>query len=98
MVLDGTRAVSLGLHDDGANGPEWVHAERITLAGGAIGTRAILLRSGIGPGGELRALGMTPTVDLAGVGANLIDHAARCDAAFVTAELCHANASGRCTW
>jgi choline dehydrogenase len=47
----------------------------MTLSAGAIGTPAILLRSGIGPVDELRRLGIAPRVDLPGVGANLIDHA-----------------------
>ena len=44
------------------------------LAAGAIGTPAILLRSGLGPAAELLAQGITALVDLPGVGANLHDH------------------------
>jgi choline dehydrogenase len=46
----------------------------VTLAAGAVGSPAILLRSGIGPAADLRALGIAPLVDAPGVGANLIDH------------------------
>lgn len=51
-------------------------ADSVTLCAGAIGSPAILMRSGIGPRGELQALGIAPRIDLAGVGARLWDHAA----------------------
>jgi choline dehydrogenase len=53
-----------------------LRAESVVVAAGAYGSPAILLRSGIGPADDLRALGIDATVDLAGVGANLIDHPA----------------------
>jgi choline dehydrogenase len=46
----------------------------IIVSAGAYGSPAILLRSGLGPADELRALGIKPLVDLAGVGRNLMDH------------------------
>ena len=49
-------------------------ASEVLLAAGAIGTPAILLRSGLGPAAELLAQGITPLLDLPGVGANLHDH------------------------
>jgi choline dehydrogenase len=51
-----------------------IPAERIVLAGGAYGSPAILLRSGIGPADELSALGITPLHPLPGVGRRLTDH------------------------
>lgn len=69
VVLDGHRAIGVLLL-----GGETISGRRVTLCGGAIGSPAILLRSGIGPVDDLRALGITPTVDLPGVGDNLIDH------------------------
>jgi choline dehydrogenase len=51
-----------------------VRGRRITLAAGAIGSPAILLRSGIGPEAALRGLGIGAVVDLPGVGAGLADH------------------------
>ena len=51
-----------------------IPAERIVLAGGAYGSPAILLRSGIGPADELAALGITPVHSLPGVGRRLTDH------------------------
>ncbi|NML60466.1 choline dehydrogenase [Massilia sp. RP-1-19] len=44
------------------------------LAAGAIGSPQILQLSGIGPASALHALGITPQVDLPGVGENLQDH------------------------
>jgi choline dehydrogenase-like flavoprotein len=61
--------------DIGAEGPpEVIRGRRITLAAGAIGSPAILLRSGIGPTAALAASGIDPVADLPGVGAGLADH------------------------
>jgi choline dehydrogenase len=57
-------------------GPGLIEAGTIVLAAGAYGSPAILLRSGIGPAGELRELGIDVVADLAGVGRNLVDHPA----------------------
>tara|TARA_R110002020_G_scaffold459632_1_gene677721 strand:- start:2730 stop:4340 length:1611 start_codon:yes stop_codon:yes gene_type:complete len=46
----------------------------IVLAGGAIGSVQMLLRSGIGPGRDLQSLGIPVAVDRPGVGKNLQDH------------------------
>jgi 5-(hydroxymethyl)furfural/furfural oxidase len=51
-----------------------IHCREVILAAGAIGSPAILLRSGIGPAEELRALGIQPVVNLAGVGNGLQNH------------------------
>jgi len=51
-----------------------VEADSVILAAGAYGSPAILLRSGIGPAAQLRALGIPRVVDLPGVGADLVDH------------------------
>ena len=53
--------------------PYELAAGLVVLAAGAIGTPAILLRSGIGPPAELRALGIEPVHDLP-VGKRLHDH------------------------
>ncbi|MDE0390854.1 MAG: GMC family oxidoreductase N-terminal domain-containing protein [Rhodospirillales bacterium] len=46
----------------------------VVLAAGVIGTPAILMRSGLGPGATLAALGIAVRRDLPGVGQNLQDH------------------------
>jgi choline dehydrogenase len=53
---------------------EQIRGRRITLAAGAIGSPAILLRSGIGQRAALAGLGIEPVADLPGVGAGLADH------------------------
>ncbi len=47
---------------------------RIVLAAGAIGSPAILQRSGIGAAAEIARAGVRPLLDLPGVGKNLRDH------------------------
>ncbi|MYM69459.1 FAD-binding protein [Pseudoduganella sp. FT55W] len=49
------------------------HKETL-LAAGAVGSPQILQCSGIGPAARLHELGITPLVDLPGVGENLQDH------------------------
>ena len=53
---------------------EEVHAAQVVLSAGALDSPRILLRSGIGPADELRALGIKVALDLPGVGKNLHDH------------------------
>ena len=72
VLVDGDRAV--GVEIAGEGDAEQVRGRRVTLAAGAIGSPAILLRSGIGPRAELARLGIEPVVDLPGVGAGLADH------------------------
>jgi choline dehydrogenase len=55
-------------------GGEVLRGDLVVLAAGAYASPAVLLRSGIGPADELRALGVDPVVDLPGVGRNLVDH------------------------
>jgi choline dehydrogenase len=49
-------------------------SSQVVLAGGAIGTLGILLRSGVGPRDELARLGVTPVAEVPAVGARLLDH------------------------
>lgn len=69
VVVDGGRAAGVRLADGTSVG-----ADVVILAAGAYGSPAILLRSGIGPAGDLHALGVEVVVDLPGVGADLQDH------------------------
>ena len=59
-----------------SEGRRWIARARgeILLAGGAIGSPAILQRSGIGDGARLGSLGIATVHHLPGVGANLQDH------------------------
>jgi len=72
VLLDGDRVIGVEVVD--GEGRRIVRGRRITLSAGAIGSPAILLRSGIGPEGALDELGLAPVVSLPGVGAGLVDH------------------------
>ncbi|EAU85705.1 hypothetical protein CC1G_12262 [Coprinopsis cinerea okayama7 len=48
--------------------------KEVILSAGAYGTPQILLLSGVGNPSELQAKGITPVVDLPGVGKNMTDH------------------------
>jgi choline dehydrogenase len=70
LVRDG-RAVGVAVRDDRQLAE--IGASRVVVCAGAYGSPAILLRSGIGPAGELTAIGVKPVADLPGVGRNLHD-------------------------
>ena len=73
LLLEGGRAV--GVRTIGPDGQvRDVHADQVVLCAGAYGTPAILMRSGIGPAGHLRSLGIDVAADLP-VGERLLDHA-----------------------
>jgi choline dehydrogenase len=73
ILFDGKRALGVSyLHKRRAMS---ARARReVLLCAGAIASPAILQRSGVGPAGLLRALGVAVVADLPGVGANLQDH------------------------
>jgi choline dehydrogenase len=73
VIIENGRAV--GVEIVGSHGPERMKGNRVTLSAGAVGTPAILLRSGIGNPLHLQALGIVPQAALPGVGQNLVDHA-----------------------
>ncbi len=72
IVTDGARATGVEVESGGET--QVVEGERIVLASGAIGSPAILMRSGIGPAVHLRQLGIGVVRDLPGVGENMDDH------------------------
>ena len=53
---------------------EVIAADEIILAAGAIASPHLMMLSGLGPADQLRAAGITPLVDLPGVGQHLLDH------------------------
>ncbi|MFT3688663.1 GMC family oxidoreductase [Paenirhodobacter sp.] len=69
LTLDGRRVTGVQLHNGQA-----LTAREVILSAGAIGSPALLMRSGIGPGEMLRAAGVAVAHDLPGVGQNLRDH------------------------
>jgi choline dehydrogenase len=73
LRLEGSRVIAV--EAIGPGGPLTIEAGRVVVCAGTYGSPAILLRSGIGPDPELRALGIETKLDLA-VGKNLHDHPA----------------------
>ncbi|WP_026421953.1 GMC family oxidoreductase [Actinokineospora inagensis] len=72
LLFTGTTATGVQVEIDGTRTD--LHADQVILCAGAIASPLILLRSGIGPADDLRALGIDVVADIPGVGANLHDH------------------------
>jgi len=72
LLMDGTRVTGVEVSHRGRN--RTVEAAEVISSSGAINTPQLLQLSGIGPAGVLRDAGVTPVVDLPGVGENLQDH------------------------
>ena len=71
----GLRAVGVECLPVGGGAPVQARCTReVLMAAGAVGTPAILQRSGLGPGELLQRLGIEVQMDHAGIGANLQDH------------------------
>jgi len=73
VLFDGTRASAVVYRTGGAEHVASVRGE-VLLAAGAIGSPAILERSGVGDAGRLRDHGIVPIAHNAEVGGNLQDH------------------------
>ena len=72
LLFDGPRATGVAATIDGQS--QEFGAREIVLCAGALYTPAMLLRAGIGPADDLRALGIDVRADLRGVGRNLQNH------------------------
>jgi choline dehydrogenase-like flavoprotein len=72
VLLENRRAIGIEATVNG--GVKSFLGQHIILCAGAINSPAILLRSGIGPKEKLKQLDINTSVDLPGVGCNLIDH------------------------
>jgi choline dehydrogenase-like flavoprotein len=73
VVIRQGRAAGVEIEADGRR--EVIEAARgVVLSAGAVASPAILMRSGIGPGGALQSLGIPVAADRPGVGQNLQDH------------------------
>jgi 5-(hydroxymethyl)furfural/furfural oxidase len=81
-ILAGAEAISVvlkgrvaqGVKVRRANVVEMIASRETILSAGAIGSPALLMRSGIGSAVELQALGIEPLLDLPGVGRELQNH------------------------
>jgi 5-(hydroxymethyl)furfural/furfural oxidase len=69
LLHDARRITGVAL----ANGEE-IAGREVVVCAGALRTPDLLLRAGIGPGSDLRALGLDVVADRSGVGRNLQDH------------------------
>lgn len=74
LVIEGTRARGVQFLQRGRRVIAYARRE-VLLCAGAVGSPSLLLRSGIGPAGELRDLGVDVRAHLPGVGKNLQEHA-----------------------
>jgi choline dehydrogenase len=72
LLISGHRVVGLEVERHGVM--KTIHAKRVVLSAGAIGTPALLLRSGVGPRAELSRLGVPVVRDVPAIGARLLDH------------------------
>jgi choline dehydrogenase-like flavoprotein len=72
LVIKDGRAIGVRVHIEG-QGTSEIFAREIVLCAGAIHSPAILLRSGIGPADELKAMGIAVERDLP-VGQHFFDH------------------------
>ncbi len=72
------RAVGVEYRPNGGRGPMQTlrlkDGGEVVLSAGAFGSPQLLMLSGIGPAAHLQEHGITPVLDLPGVGANLHDH------------------------
>ncbi|CAN0163859.1 unnamed protein product, partial [Phaeothamnion confervicola] len=72
LLFDGNRCI--GVRVRGADGEREIRAREVIVSSGAIHSPVLLMRSGIGPAHELRALGIETVVDRGGVGKHLMEH------------------------
>jgi choline dehydrogenase-like flavoprotein len=75
IIMEGTRAKGIEYVQRGQTRTANA-ARQVILSGGAFNSPQLLMLSGIGPADTLKGLGITPLIDLPGVGRNLQDHIA----------------------
>lgn len=81
LIFDGRRCTGVAV--TGPGGEATHHAAEVILSCGALQTPAHLLRAGIGPAQDLRALGIAVLADRPGVGRRLMDHPSVAVASFI---------------
>lgn len=100
IVFESRRAVGVEAESGGAL--KILRARReVVLCAGAYNTPQVLLRSGVGPGEELRALGIAPVAHSVDVGKHLRDHVSAFVQVSSPATLSYAlslRALPRCAW
>lgn len=73
VLFDERRATGVEYEQGGRNHRVRARSE-VVMSAGAFGTPQILMASGVGPGQHLQDLGITPVLDVPGMGQNLQDH------------------------
>ena len=74
VVVEDGRAIGLRVASFGAE--RIIVARHVVVSAGAIGSPALLMRSGIGPAAHLQSRGIAVLADLPGIGENLHEHPA----------------------
>jgi choline dehydrogenase len=74
IAFDRDRAVGIEFERDGS--AEVIEAGQVVVSAGAVGSPALLLRSGVGPQEDLAEVGVPVVRDRPGVGRHLLDHLA----------------------
>jgi choline dehydrogenase-like flavoprotein len=74
IILDKGRAIGVEFVDERGEMVRVMARREVILCAGTFNSPKVLMLSGIGPAAELQRLGITPLVDLPGVGADLQDH------------------------
>jgi len=72
--FDELRATGVTVRSSDGTESRLTARREVILSCGAIDTPALLIRSGVGRASDVSALGITPVIDLPGVGENLMDH------------------------
>ena len=80
ILFEGRRAVGAVLAGEAG---ETIRAREVIVSAGAIHTPALLMRSGVGPGGMLSALGIPVVAAREAVGRNLMEHPSIAVAAYL---------------
>ncbi len=72
VITDGARVTGVRVRIDG----QWqeIAAREVVLSAGAVHSPAIMLRSGLGPADELKAMGIAVAKDMPHVGRHFMDH------------------------
>ena len=73
VVIENGRATGV-VYSQGGQIKQVKARREVILCGGSYNSPQLLLLSGIGPGAELKAMGIDPVLDLANVGRNLSEH------------------------
>ena len=74
IIMDGDRAIGVRCIDKDKKSFDIHCTKEVLLSSGAFGSPQIMLRSGLGPKGEISKHGIEHLVELPGVGKNLQDH------------------------